>query len=318
MKEHTLEKSAMALQTRTSAVIIANPTSGSFLFHHRQIEETLAQLCRHGWQAELWYTKGPQDARRLAHLAVGERRDMVIAAGGDGTIHEIIQELAGSETALGVLPTGTVNVWAREMGIPLDGSGARNVLLHGKTHAIDLGRINDRYFLLMSGIGIDGEVTHTVEKKPVKRLGVIGYLLVGTLLGMGYPDFQVTLNLDGKEIKTRALQIIIGNTRLWGGALQFTWQAKCDDGLLDICLVRKSSGLGRFRVALDFLLRHERRRQWVSYHTCQSIEIRTQQPIPIQVDGEIAGYTPATFTVVPGALKVIVPQNTPEELFTGE
>jgi diacylglycerol kinase family enzyme len=138
------------------------------------------------------------------------------------------------------------------------------------------------------------------------------------LLGLGYPNFQVTLNMDGKEIKTHVFQIVIGNTQLWGGALQFTWQAKCDDGLLDICLVRKSSLIGRFVVALDFLLHRERRRQWVSYHTCQSIEIDTRQPIPIQVDGEIAGYTPATFSVVPGALKVIVPQTTPEELFSQE
>ena len=318
MKEDTVEKGGIALQPRISAVIIANPTSGSFPYHQHQLDEALSYLRRHGWQADLWYTKAPQDARRLAHQAVVGRADMVIAAGGDGTINEIIQELAGSETALGVLPNGTVNVWARELGIPLDGAGAGAVLLNGKTRRIDLGRINDRYFLLMAGIGFDGEVTRTVEKKLVKRLGVIGYLLVGTLLGIGYPNFQVTLSIDGKEIKTHAFQIVIGNTQLWGGALQFTWQAKCDDGLLDICVVRKSSLLGRFVVALDFLFRHERRRQWIGYHTCQSIEIRTRQPIPIQVDGEIGGYTPATFSVTPGALKVIVPQSTPEELFSQE
>lgn len=318
MKEETVEKGGVALQPRTSAVIIANPTSGSFPYHQHQLEVALAYLRRHGWQADLWYTRGPDDARRLAHQAVVERADMVIAAGGDGTIHEIIQELAGSETALGVLPNGTVNVWARELGIPLDSAGASDVLLHGKMRRIDLGRINEHYFLLMAGIGFDGEVTRSVEKKSVKRLGVIGYLLVGALLGLGYPNFQVTLNMDGQEIKKRVFQIVIGNTQLWGGALQFTWQAKCDDGLLDVCLVRKSNLLGLSVVVLDFLLRHERRRQWVSYHTCQSIEINTRKPIPIQVDGEIAGYTPATFSIAPGALKVIVPQITPEELFSQE
>jgi diacylglycerol kinase family enzyme len=111
---------------------------------------------------------------------------------------------------------------------------------------------------------------------------------------------------------------VVGNTQLWGGAVQFTWQAKCDDGLLDLCVVRKSSILGRLAIVLDFLLRHERRRQRISYHTCTSLEIRTRQPIPIQVDGEIGGFTPATFTIAPGALKVIVPQTTPEELFSQE
>lgn len=316
MKEDTLEKQGVGLQPRTSAVIIANPTSGSFPYHSRHLDEALAYLRSRGWQADLWYTKAPEDARRLARRAVLERADMVIASGGDGTINEIIQELAGTETALGVLPNGTVNVWAREIGLPLDDLSACDVLLHGKTRRIDLGCINDRYFLLMAGIGFDGEVTRAIERKPVKRLGVIGYLLVGALLGLGYPNFSATLRIDGKEMKTTAFQIVVGNTQLWGGAVQFTWQAKCDDGLLDLCVVRKSSILGRLATVLDFLLRHERRRQRISYHTCTSLEIHTRQPIPIQVDGEIGGFTPATFTIAPGALKVIVPQTTPEELFS--
>jgi YegS/Rv2252/BmrU family lipid kinase len=211
-----------------------------------------------------------------------------------------------------------VNVWAREIGLPLDVLRACDVLLHGRTRHIDLGRINERYFLLMSGIGFDGEVTRAVERKPVKRLGVLGYLLIGALLGVNYPNFQATLNIDGKEIKTNAFQIVIGNTQLWGGALQFTWQAKCDDGLLDVCVVSKSSLPGRLLVALVFFLRHKRRHQRISYHTCTSIEVCTRQAVPIQVDGEVAGFTPATFTVAPGVLKVIVPQSTPEELFSQE
>jgi diacylglycerol kinase (ATP) len=318
MKEDTIEKQGIALRPRTSAVIIANPMSGSFPYHTHHLDQALAYLRRRGWQADLWYTQAPEDARRLAHQAVAEGADIVVASGGDGTINEIIQELAGTETALGVLPNGTVNVWAREIGLPLDDLSACDVLLHGRTRRIDLGRINNRYFLLMAGIGIDGEVTRAIEHKPVKRLGVLGYLLVGTLLGLGFPNFQATLNIDGKEIKANAFQIVIGNTQLWGGALQFTWQAKCDDGLLDVCVVRKSSLPGRLVVALDFLLRRERRRQRISYYTCTSIEVRTRQPIPIQVDGEIGGFTPATFTVAPGALKVIVPQTTPEELFSQE
>jgi len=96
--------------------------------------------------------------------------DMVVAVGGDGTINEIIQELAGTETALAVLPSGTVNVWAREMGIPLDNFGARNILLKGQVRSIDLGQVDGRYFLLMAGIGFDGEVAYAVEKKACEAL----------------------------------------------------------------------------------------------------------------------------------------------------
>jgi diacylglycerol kinase (ATP) len=114
------------------------------------------------------------DGRRLAREAVKQQAEVVIAAGGDGTINEVIQELAGTETALGVLPIGTVNDWAREIGIPLDVKGACDILVDGRTRSIDLGRVNEHSFLLMAGIGLDGALTQKVEQHPLKRLGVVG------------------------------------------------------------------------------------------------------------------------------------------------
>ena len=300
------------------AVIIANPTAGLgvFAYHSHHLQETLSFLRSNGWRVELCYTQRPGDAEQLARTAVEQKADMVIAVGGDGTINEIIQALAGSETALGVLPTGTVNVWSREMGIPFYGTGAREVLLHGQTRRIDLGRVNDRYFLMMVGIGLDGTITQAVEKKALKRLGIFGYFLAASWFAPSYQSFPVTLTRDGKTVNIRALQIFIGNTQLYAGAFKFTWQAKCDDGLLDLCIVRKRGPLGRFVVLWDFILRREQRRLWVRYETFTSIAIDTPQPVAIQVDGEAAGYTPATFSIVPGALKVIVPLKAPAELFS--
>ncbi len=214
-----------SLDTACSAIIIANPNSGSYIFHGRQLEETLLFLRRQGWSVTLQLTAGAGDARRLARLAVEQQVEVVIAAGGDGTINEIIQELAGSETALGVLPTGTVNVWARETNIPLYSTGARKVLVNGEMRHIDLGKVKDRYFLLMAGIGFDADVTHAVEKRPIKRLGVLGYLLMGTWLGLGYQSFRVFVTINGRLLKKNALQIIIGNTQLYGGTIKYTWQA---------------------------------------------------------------------------------------------
>src|SRR5579884_363001 len=321
MQEHVLEAPQAVTPSQTTAILIANPTSGSHIFHAQQIRETITFLREHGWQAELRLTTAAGDARRFAHEAVKQKIDVVVAVGGDGTINEIIQELAGSETALGVLPSGTVNVWAREVGIPLDNAGAREVLLNGQIRHIDLGKINDRYFLLMVGIGLDGEVTHAVEKKPAKRLGVLGYWLVGAWLGLGYGGFAITLNADGRRVKTHALQVIIGNTQLYGGAVKYTWQAQCDDGLLDICIVRRQSIHRRPLVLLDFLLHREQRRQWVRYEKCTQVKIRTRHPVAIQIDGDPMGHTsngypPTTVNIVPGALKVLVPQTTPEGLFS--
>jgi YegS/Rv2252/BmrU family lipid kinase len=318
--DKTDKQSDSSSLTRFFAIIIANPASGSGgLPHHtRHLHETLTFLRAHGWRADLWYTHAAGEGEQLARKAVELKANLVIAAGGDGTINEIIQGLAGSETALGVLPNGTVNVWARELGIPLDEAGARDLLVHGRTRSVDLGCVNGRYFLLMVGIGFDGEVIQAVERKPLKRLGVIGYALAALWLGPGYSGFPVVVQIDGLVVKTRALQIFVGNTQLYAGAFKFTWRAKIDDGLLDLCIVRKRNLPGRIMVLWDFLLRREQRRLWVRYDTFTSIKIETLRPVAYHIDGEVAGYTPATFQVAPAALKVIVPQKTPEGLFSGE
>lgn len=321
MQKDLMKEAPIPSSPPRTAVIIVNPASGIFPRPVHRLDETLAFLRHLNWKVELQITKESGDAQRFAREAVAQKIDVVISVGGDGTINEIIQELVGTETALGVLPCGTVNVWARETGIPLDDAGARGVLVNGQTRHIDLGCVNGHYFLLMTGIGFDGEVVHAVERKPIKRLGVLGYLLAGTWLGFGYPSFHAQLDIDGHKVRTRALQIIIGNTQLYGGAIKYTWQAKCDDGLLDVCIVRQRNVLGRFIVFIDFLLRRDQRRQWVQYYTCTSVKIRTRQPIAIQVDGDIAGHTPkgykyVAFNVVPGALKVVVPQKLPAELFS--
>ncbi len=324
MQEETLDSLSAETSpqhTQTSAIIVANPTSGTYMYNRLQIEETIDFLRQHGWQADLCLTKAAGDARKFAREAVEQHISVVVAVGGDGTINEIIQELANSDTALGVLPSGTVNVWARETGIPLDNRAAREILLHGRTRRIDLGQMGNRYFLLMAGIGFDGEVTRTVEKKSVKRFGVLGYFFVGTWFGLSYPSFRVTVQLGERTFRTTAIQMIIGNTQLYAGAIKYTWKAKCDDGLLDICILRRQNTFGRLAIAIDFILRREQRRNWVQYETCKDIKIRTRRRVAVQIDGDSAGDTtrsfpPVTFCVAPDALKVIVPHNVPKDLFS--
>ena len=322
MQTETSEDKQPEGQKSTKAIIIANPTAGSYEQHRLQIQETVSFLNDHGWDAELKLTKGPGDGGRLTQEAVEQKYDAVIAVGGDGTINEVIQKLAGSETALGVLPSGTVNVWAREVGIPLENEGARDVLVNGQVKRIDLGRVNERYFLLMSTIGLDAEITHAVEKKPVKKWGVLSYIFLGTWLGLGYPNFTVFIQKGERTIRARALQVIFGNTQLYAGTLKFTWQAKCDDGKLDLAIVYSQDLPGRFRVLLDFLLRRRDRQRWVRYDSVEEVRVHTNAPVAIQVDGDPEGRTnkrgfpPTTFCIVPGTLKVIVPQVLPEDLFS--
>ncbi|EFH87058.1 diacylglycerol/lipid kinase family protein [Ktedonobacter racemifer] len=276
----------------TSAVLIANPTSGSYVDNKKQVDETVQFLQAQGWDAHLQLTQRQGDAGRIAREAVERNIDVVVAIGGDGTINEVIQELAGSETALGILPSGTVNVWAREVGIPLENEAARDILLQGQRRRIDLSKVDDRYFLLMAGIGLDAEVTHEVEQKPAKKLGVPGYLLVGLWKTLTFKGFRVYLHIDGKKsIKAHAMQIVIGNTQLYGGAIKYTWQAKCNDGLLDVCIARSQDLINTLLMGIDVLLHRRQRRQWVLYETCKEVEIRTRHAITIQVDGDPSGFT---------------------------
>jgi diacylglycerol kinase family enzyme len=219
MQKEGTEETGAARTSRVLPAIIANPTSGSYAHHATHLEETVAFLQDHGWNVALKLTEAAGDGRRLAREAVNQQAEVVIAAGGDGTINEVIQELVGTETALGVLPIGTVNDWAREIGIPLDVKGARDVLVHGRTRHIDLVCVNEHYFLLMVGIGLDGAITQKVEQHPLKRLGVVGYLLTSIWYGLRYRSFVTSVISNEREQKTSALQIVVGNTQLYGGAM---------------------------------------------------------------------------------------------------
>jgi diacylglycerol kinase family enzyme len=126
----------------------------------------------------------------------------------------------------------------------------------------------------------------------------------------------VAVSNNDVVVKTRALEVFIGNSQLYAGAFKFTWQARLDDGLLDLVIVRKRSWLGRIIVLSDFILSRDQRRRWVRYDQVKSIKIETPAPVAYQIDGDSGGQTPAMLTVAQKALKVVVPQKTPNGLFS--
>jgi YegS/Rv2252/BmrU family lipid kinase len=301
------------------ARIIVNPSSGSVhgAAGLSELRETVAWLGAHGLPTELCLTDGPGSAQSLAEQAVAAGMRMVIAAGGDGTINEVIQVLAGHTTALGVLPVGTINVWAREAGIPLTIAEARRVLVEGVQRRIDLGRAGTRYFLLMAGIGIDAEAARRVERRFLKRLGlkVLDYIATGGYLGVTQRPVKVWTRSGTRKRSHHAVQIMIGNTRLFGGAFTFTQKAIADDGWLDVVFV----GGHRIRQRAQVLIRAALRRPSLGphayYEQVRTIRLESAVPMPVQVDGEVIGTLPMTFAVVPRALAVVVPADSSSELF---
>jgi YegS/Rv2252/BmrU family lipid kinase len=304
------------------ARIIANPLSGSLHgdLGVEALEEAAIWMTKRGLPTEICLTERPRHAHQLAAEAVRAGMDMVIAAGGDGTVNEVVQALAGHATALGVLPIGTVNVWAREMGIPLKLAQARELLVSGARRRVDLGRAGGHYFLLMAGIGFDAEVARRVERGILKRWGLklLEYAATAGFLSMTRSPTRIWMRCDGKRRTTEALMVLIGNTRLYGGAFRFAKHAVADDGLLDVVIVGGGSLLARVGVLARALARRGSLGPRVRYARCRTIRLESSVPLPVQVDGEVIGTLPMTFSIVPGALSVIVPAGAPPELFARE
>lgn len=306
--------------TQLKARIIANPTSGNAHgeFGLNDLQETAKWLTDHGLPAEVCLTERAGHARELAHEAAVLGISIVVAAGGDGTINDVIQGLAGSDTALGVLPMGTINVWAREVGIPVHALLAREALLHGTRRRVDLGKAGDRYFLLMAGVGFDAEVALHAEQSRLKRVGLkmVDYGATTLRLGVTRRPTRVTLHANGRTKDANVLMILIGNTRLYAGAFSFAKRAMADDGLLDLVVMGDGSIPFRMSVFTRALWRRASLGPYVRYSRFREIELHSQTPLDVQVDGEPIGKLPMRFSVVPQALTVIVPPDAPAELFT--
>jgi YegS/Rv2252/BmrU family lipid kinase len=302
------------------ARIVANPVSGSMRGADGlgELRATAVWLTDHGLPTEVTTTQRVGHAVDLAREAVAAGREMVIAAGGDGTLNDVIQGLAGSTTALGVLPMGTVNVWAREIGIPLGATEARQVLLRGVRRQVDLGRAGPRYFLMMAGVGFDAEVVKRVERNWLKRVGLkmLDYIATAGSLGLTQQPAKLTLRLAGQRRKMNALMVVIGNTRLYGGAMQFTRHAVADDGLLDVVVIGGGGWARRAGVFLRAFLRRPSLGPDARYERVRSVRLESTPPLPVQVDGDIIGSLPMTFSIAPGALWVIAPRAAPVQLFS--
>jgi diacylglycerol kinase (ATP) len=302
------------------ARVIANPFSGTMILPGmlEELDEAVQYLCDQGLPVEVCLTERPGHARELAREAVRSGMDMVIAAGGDGTINDVIQALAGHPTALGVLPLGTANVWAHETNIPRTPTEAAEVLLHGLRRRVDLGRAGNRYFLLMAGIGFDAEVARRVEDRGLKRLGLklLDYAAVTGYLTVTQRPAKLLVRQESRRRTTHSLMVVIGNSRLYGSSMTFTSKAVLDDGLLDVVFVGGGGIFYRASVLLRAALRRPSLGPRVVYSRCRRIRLESDVPLPVQVDGEVVGTLPLSFSIEPQALTVIVPEHAPPELFS--
>lgn len=286
-----------------TATLILNPRAGR---RERDVEQVLAAASELGWQLKIIETTARGHATQLAAEAAERGERMVLIGGGDGTMNEVIQALAGTGTAVGAIPFGTMNVWVRELGVSLDPAEATRQLLTGQIRRIDLGRVNGRYFLLMAGIGFDAEAIHALGDTSRGRFRAWTFFLTGALAAIRTHGQRVRIRADQEHFETNAALVTVGNTRLWAGAVQITHHASATDGLLDVCIFPGRSLLTKvWYLALVLIGRHDDHPD-VTYRQVRELYVAARPPIPLQLDGEPAGQTPALVQVAPGALRVLV------------
>jgi YegS/Rv2252/BmrU family lipid kinase len=286
--------------------MIVNPTSRTLPSRDRLAVAT-AWLELHGWQVDTRRTRAPLEAIEAAREAAQLGYDVVIAAGGDGTVHEVVNGIAGTHTALAVIPGGTTNVWVREIGAPWHPGDVAAMIERGERQRIDLGMAGDRYFLLMASLGIDSTVTAVLPSETKQRFGRLAYVARGLRELTRYRGVRADISADGHALRLPLLLALVGNTRSYGGVLLISHRARATDGLLDLVAYRAGGVAGFAGQILATALGWHHRVPGTVYRHVEHVNVSTRPSVPVQADGEVIGHTPMTFRIAPRALDVIVP-----------
>jgi diacylglycerol kinase (ATP) len=307
-----------------NALLIYNPTSGGRRQRRfQEIEQAVRILKDAGITAELAPTSEAGHAQEIARLAVGARREMVIACGGDGTINEIINGLAGSRLPMALLPAGTANILAKELGIPWDIPRAAKLIPDSVIQRIALGMAtraggngNDytaampeqgRYFLSVGGAGPDGAIVNGVDGALKKKVGVVAYWVEGMkqLLTYDFPEMRVRSN--GTD--HLASIIVVGRTANYGGPFKITTEATLFEDSFEFLTNSTRSRLQYLACLPALWLGKIRGMQGIKMWKSTEVicESAGEQTVWAQVDGEPIGALPLKFSIVPDALSLVTP-----------
>ncbi len=288
---------------RTIALIVnTHSRSGEASF------ERAVTVCREtGATVDAHPVTDPDTLDRTVAQAVAAEPDLLILGGGDGTISSTVHHLIGSDTALGVLPLGTANSFARALNLPLDLEGALAVALGDERRRVDLGFLGEHCIAGCAALGIQPKIAQTVPDGLKRVLGRVGYVLWGVWKAARFRPFRMELEVDGTCHRLRVVEVRIANGAFLGGT-EVVEAARLDDGLVTVQAVL---GVGRSRLVANWFLaalridsRHEKERDF-HFRTGQ---LTTRPPLPISVDGEVLARTPVTIRCEPEAVLVAVPR----------
>lgn len=305
------------------ACLIVNARSEDHTF---DLDEALPVLLAQGWEVDVREKHEKGEAATLARDAADHGYDPIVNCGGDGTLNEIVDALAGTKVAVGTIPGGTENVWSKQVGISPRSRVAATQLVASRRVQMDVGRVeidgkHGQHFLMMAGIGADGAVMQRVSRSIKNR---IGPLAVGVAAVEALPSIRtahVSMDLDGVRWQGDISEVIIGNTRDYGGFTRITSEAFVDDGLFDICLFTTDGLLPAARQFTSLLIRQQPSEASSEMYRAASVTLRAPSSLALQVDGSDVKVDASEddveyrFTVVPRGLTVLLPRTYDGEMF---
>lgn len=298
---------------RTTLAVVLNPVKVLDAESFKQRVSTAARGA--GWDEPLWFETTIDDAgASMARAAVAAGADVVAAAGGDGTVRVVCSEMAGTGVPVGVIPSGTGNLLARNLSIPLVEEAALDVVLNGQDRAVDMVRVEGdglapTHFVVMAGLGLDAAIMAGAPDALKARIGWTAYVVAGAR-HLRYPAVRVDISVDGaKPVRRRARTVVIGNVGRLQAGLPLLPDAEVDDGLLDVVVIAPRRVFGWVPVAARVITRRRRTDELLDRFTGRRVVVRAAHPTPRQLDGDTVGTgEEIRAEVEPGVLLIRVPR----------
>ncbi|CAN5433401.1 diacylglycerol kinase family lipid kinase [soil metagenome] len=269
--------------------------------------DTMRELMdRHGLGTELVETRSEGDAVAGARQAVAAGYELVVAAGGDGTVGTVAGELLGTDTALGILPLGSVMNICRMLGLPRDLEEAGAVLAHGRIRTVDVGAVNGEPFFEAASVGMNAAIFREAQRVDE---GDYRAALTAVWVALRYRPARMLVRLDDRRIRTRALMVTVANGPYTGMGFTIAPGARLDDGKFDVRVFRRFSRWELLRHLSSIAFGRRRYEPSVSTYRSNRVRVESARPLPARADSRDLGTTPVEFVTRPAALRVVVPHN---------
>lgn len=277
----------------------------------RKLPEVLQRLERGGLETSTHATTGEGDAVLAAHEAVERGFDVVIAAGGDGTLNEVINGLAEQpyRPKLGILPLGTTNDFARALGIPRNFEAACDLITRNQTVPIDIGKVNEKYFINIAGGGSLTELTYEVPSRLKTVLGQLAYYVKGLEKLPSFKPIKATIETDTETIEEEIMLFLASNSNSVGGFEKLVPDASLNDGKLDLILLRKCNLAEFIRIVTSAMRGDHLNDPHLKYIRTSKLNVTSPDYVQLNLDGEYGGTLPVNISVLPSHLEVFADES---------